>query len=181
MRAGRNSELGRGGQLRQPARHAQFHQLRSLGVHPVAAAWWTVWFFQGPEQGVASHLGGVRGHPGFDSPAGCFSAGVCPQSGKHPHGLAAHRVCHSFGEDKKIHAQRADAGGDDSGAGVAKPFQWLKLPSGKISCAGRMGAVSFPALGAPIAQLDRASDYGSEGCRFNSYWVRHSPVSTYEI
>src|SRR5690349_13251434 len=30
---------------------------------------------------------------------------------------------------------------------------------------------TFP-LGAPIAQLDRASDYGSEGCRFNSYWVR---------
>ena len=28
-------------------------------------------------------------------------------------------------------------------------------------------------LGAPIAQLDRASDYGSEGYRFNSYWVRH--------
>jgi hypothetical protein len=27
-------------------------------------------------------------------------------------------------------------------------------------------------LVAPIAQLDRASDYGSEGYRFNSYWVR---------
>src|SRR5436190_9044441 len=26
---------------------------------------------------------------------------------------------------------------------------------------------------APIAQLDRASDYGSEGCKFNSYWVHH--------
>ncbi len=33
---------------------------------------------------------------------------------------------------------------------------------------------------APIAQLDRASDYGSEGCRFNSYWVRHSPAISYE-
>ncbi len=28
--------------------------------------------------------------------------------------------------------------------------------------------------GAPIAQLDRASDYGSEGSRFNSWWV-HQP------
>src|SRR5437868_3316621 len=27
-------------------------------------------------------------------------------------------------------------------------------------------------LDAPIAQLDRASDYGSEGLRFNSSWVR---------
>ena len=26
----------------------------------------------------------------------------------------------------------------------------------------------------PIAQLDRASDYGSEGCRFNSYWAHFS-------
>ncbi len=36
-------------------------------------------------------------------------------------------------------------------------------------------------LGAPIAQLDRASDYGSEGCKFNSYWVHHShnqPLTT---
>ena len=24
-----------------------------------------------------------------------------------------------------------------------------------------------------IAQLDRASDYGSEGCEFDSCWVRH--------
>ncbi len=24
---------------------------------------------------------------------------------------------------------------------------------------------------APIAQLDRVSDYESEGCRFDSYWV----------
>jgi hypothetical protein len=27
---------------------------------------------------------------------------------------------------------------------------------------------------APIAQLDRAADYGSAGYRFNSYWV-HQP------
>ena len=26
---------------------------------------------------------------------------------------------------------------------------------------------------APIAQLDRAADYGSAGYRFNSYWVHH--------
>ena len=28
-------------------------------------------------------------------------------------------------------------------------------------------------LDAPIAQLDRAADYGSAGYRFNSYWVHH--------
>ena len=26
---------------------------------------------------------------------------------------------------------------------------------------------------APIAQLDRAFDYGSKGCGFKSYWARH--------
>ena len=26
---------------------------------------------------------------------------------------------------------------------------------------------------APIAQLDRAFDYGSKGCGFDSYWARH--------
>lgn len=26
---------------------------------------------------------------------------------------------------------------------------------------------------APIAQLDRASDYGSEGWKFESFWARH--------
>src|SRR6266568_6087234 len=43
---------------------------------------------------------------------------------------------------------------------------------GKNPCAHRPGFVRFHVLGAPIAQLDRASDYGSEGYRFNSYWVR---------
>lgn len=28
-------------------------------------------------------------------------------------------------------------------------------------------------FGAPIAQLDRAADYGSAGLRFNSSWVHH--------
>ncbi len=31
----------------------------------------------------------------------------------------------------------------------------------------------FVFMSASIAQLDRASDYGSEGCGFNSCWVRH--------
>jgi hypothetical protein len=30
---------------------------------------------------------------------------------------------------------------------------------------------------APIAQLDRAADYGSAGYRFNSYWVHHIVLS----
>ena len=28
-------------------------------------------------------------------------------------------------------------------------------------------------INAPIAQLDRAFDYGSKGCGFDSYWARH--------
>ena len=31
-------------------------------------------------------------------------------------------------------------------------------------------------LGAPIAQLDRASDYESEGRRFESCWAHHASV-----
>ncbi len=33
------------------------------------------------------------------------------------------------------------------------------------------------ALFAPIAQLDRVSDYESEGCRFDSYWVHFREVA----
>src|SRR5690348_7345584 len=33
-------------------------------------------------------------------------------------------------------------------------------------------------LRAPVAQLDRASDYGSEGSRFNSLRVRHSAANS---
>ena len=31
----------------------------------------------------------------------------------------------------------------------------------------------MPIEDAPVAQLDRASDYGSEGCKFESCRVRH--------
>src|SRR5258705_68486 len=41
-----------------------------------------------------------------------------------------------------------------------------------MTCDEKDSAHIFVTLGAPIAQLDRASDYGSEGYRFNSYWVR---------
>ncbi len=42
----------------------------------------------------------------------------------------------------------------------------------RIHLRGRRQASNFQRfLVASIAQLDRASDYGSEGCRFNSYWV----------
>ena len=48
-------------------------------------------------------------------------------------------------------------------------------PSGKYHLQIVSWICRLPGLfGAPIAQLDRASDYGSEGYRFNSYWVRHS-------
>ncbi len=39
---------------------------------------------------------------------------------------------------------------------------------------------SRPKTAAPVAQLDRASDYGSEGLRFKSSRVRHSAAGTYE-
>ena len=35
-------------------------------------------------------------------------------------------------------------------------------------------------LNAAIAQLDRASDYGSEGLRFDSSWLHHSPPEAYK-
>jgi hypothetical protein len=42
------------------------------------------------------------------------------------------------------------------------------------SCVKRGARISsFSFLAAPIAQLDRAADYGSAGYRFNSYWVHH--------
>src|SRR6266487_2528771 len=41
-----------------------------------------------------------------------------------------------------------------------------------MTCGQKIRPVFSVTLGAPIAQLDRASDYGSEGYRFNSYWVR---------
>ena len=34
--------------------------------------------------------------------------------------------------------------------------------------------VIVKAVDAPVAQLDRASGYGPEGCRFKSYQVHHS-------
>src|SRR6266446_10428434 len=52
---------------------------------------------------------------------------------------------------------------------------------GKNPCARNLGFVRFHALRAPIAQLDRASDYGSEGYRFNSYWVRQSFYSMFSM
>jgi hypothetical protein len=39
--------------------------------------------------------------------------------------------------------------------------------------AAKRACILLRLLVAPIAQLDRASDYGSEGCKFNSYWVHH--------
>src|SRR6266700_8114934 len=51
---------------------------------------------------------------------------------------------------------------------------------GKNPCAHRPGFVRSHVLGAPIAQLDRASDYGSEGYRFNSYWVRQLQASEHQ-
>ena len=41
---------------------------------------------------------------------------------------------------------------------------------------------SIPVLGieyAPIAQLDRVSDYESEGCRFDSYWVHYREIAQF--
>lgn len=32
---------------------------------------------------------------------------------------------------------------------------------------------------APVAQLDRVSDYESEGCRFDSYWVHHREIAQF--
>ena len=39
----------------------------------------------------------------------------------------------------------------------------------------------LPSVRAPVAQLDRASDFGSEGRRFEPCWVHHPHMSSIEI
>ena len=41
----------------------------------------------------------------------------------------------------------------------------------------RTARYSLYAAGAPVAQLDRAFDFGSKGCRFKSCRVRHTGLS----
>ncbi len=53
------------------------------------------------------------------------------------------------------------------------------MPVQKITCDGDARNCVWLTKRAPIAQLDRASDYGSEGSRFNSWWVHHSQSITY--
>src|SRR5439155_5648503 len=45
----------------------------------------------------------------------------------------------------------------------------------QIALARVKGDSYIPRPGASVAQLDRASDYGSEGSRFNSWRMRHFP------
>src|SRR6266498_2335445 len=49
-----------------------------------------------------------------------------------------------------------------------------------MTCGQKIRPVFSVTLGAPIAQLDRASDYGSEGYRFNSYWVRQLQATEHQ-
>ena len=39
----------------------------------------------------------------------------------------------------------------------------------------------MPIEDAPVAQLDRASDYGSEGCKFESCRVRHLTLTKVRV
>jgi hypothetical protein len=43
-----------------------------VGLHRPAARRRADWFFQGEKQGVAHHVGGVRGDFGSGRPAGCI-------------------------------------------------------------------------------------------------------------
>ena len=54
----------------------------------------------------------------------------------------------------------------------AKSFLGIALVVLVISLYGALGRKSGDRVKAPIAQLDRASDYGSEGWRFESFWAR---------
>ena len=54
----------------------------------------------------------------------------------------------------------------------AKSFFCMALVALVISSYGALGRKSGDRVKAPIAQLDRASDYGSEGWRFESFWAR---------
>ena len=42
-----------------------------------------------------------------------------------------------------------------------------------MSCNLKKNSVKDISSEAPVAQLDRASDYGSEGCKFESCRARH--------
>src|SRR5678816_2944147 len=57
---------------------------------------------------------------------------------------------------------------------VRRSFQSLQSDNEMIAsaCRKRHHSICFAGLLAPIAQLDRASDFGSEGLRFESSWVR---------
>jgi hypothetical protein len=127
MRAGRNSELGRGGQLRQSPRNV-IREPRFLDLHRVAAAWRTVWVLQGEEQDLIDHVGGICGRAGADGCAGCVSTGVRAGVGEHHHGRAVGGLRHPSGKNEKILTHRLDAGVDDSGAGVAESEISLSRP-----------------------------------------------------
>ena len=53
-------------------------------------------------------------------------------------------------------------------ARLCGPFFIYRKPAGELGPQRRISQ-------APLAQLDRASDYGSEGSKFESWWV-HQPL-----
>jgi hypothetical protein len=61
-----------------------------------------------------------------------------------------------------------DAGFSHRRTGFDSPTGYSPEP---VESVRRPGRIPVASTAAPIAQLDRASVYGTEGCRFNSCWV----------
>ena len=101
-----------------------------MGLHRPAAARRADWFSEGGQQGVAHLVVGICGGAGIDGGAGCVSTGVRARTGERHPGGAARGVRGAAGEDEKIHAERLNAGADDSGAGATEPFQGLNCRTG---------------------------------------------------
>ena len=110
-----------------------------MGLHHPVAGRRVDWFLQSQEQGVAHHVGGVRGVVDPDDIARGFSAGVRVGTGERDSGVVAAGVHGAVGQDEKIHAVRFDFGGDGGSAGVVefkvsltsrRYCAWKRLPQG---------------------------------------------------
>jgi hypothetical protein len=74
-------------------------------------------FSQGQKQGVAHHVGGVRGAADPDDVAQYFPTWLRAGPGEYHAGRAAAGVYGAAGQDEEIHAERLHLGGDGGGAG----------------------------------------------------------------
>lgn len=99
---------------------------RALDLYRAFAGWRIDRLSQSWQQSLANNLRGGSGAPGYMHYSGFASAGRGERFGRANHGRFTCGVCDPFDKNKKIHAQRAAAGIDDGGSGVAS-FHALNL------------------------------------------------------